>query len=315
MSTKRTVAQLGYSVSDDVLHAIDLLQHRYGATDYRDSGHTNTRPTWIFELPAFNAEVGVPMNKRDLSLYMRNRTLDGRKLTDLLSPEKVTKVYPRDGKPAQSIKDSSFLGPSKGNECVLLELERGDLEPLFEAFFAVQVSEPTYASSVAPHTSTPTLSAGDTSARVPIDAETFEALLDRRSEVGQAGELCAVQDEIERLKALGCSDPHCWVERVALTDVGRGYDIASTWPGHERYIEVKSSTSPTNGLFITDNERKVLTGLGARAWLYRVVVCKDGTSNLMVRLQDPMRFLPVAAFVPVVFRVNADSLMHATGKE
>ena len=66
MSSPRTIAQLGYPVSDDVLHVIDLLQNRYGAARYRDSGHTQGRPTWIFELPRYGAEVGVPMNRRDL---------------------------------------------------------------------------------------------------------------------------------------------------------------------------------------------------------------------------------------------------------
>lgn len=142
MATKRSIAQLSRTVSDDVRYAIDLLENRYGASNYRDSGHTVTRPTWIFELPRYGAEVGVPMNQRDLSLYMRNRTLDGRRLTDFLSPELVSKVYPRDGKPGRSIKDSCFLGAAAGNECVLLKLTRADLEPVFEAFFALPTPTP-----------------------------------------------------------------------------------------------------------------------------------------------------------------------------
>ena len=144
-----------------------------------------------------------------------------------------------------------------------------------------------------------------------MDAETFEALLERRSEIGQAGELLVVQDEIERLKNLGCGDAHRWVERVALTDVGRGYDIASTWPGQERYIEVKSTSSASNGLFITVNEREVMAGLGSRAWLYRAVVRMDGTGDVVARMRDPMRALAGDAFVPVVFRVDADAFRRA----
>lgn len=308
MATKRSIADLGHPVAADVLHAVELLQSRYGASNHRDSGHAES-PMWIFEFPA-GTEVGVRMNKRDLTVYMRNRTLDGRKLTELLSAAKVAKLYPRDGKPARSINDSPFLRPSVVNECVMLELERDDLEPLFEAFFAAPALAPTTTSPLAPLTSSPASPSG-MGARPPMDAETFEAMLERRSEVGQAGELLAVQHEIERLTALGCVDPHNWVERVALADVGRGYDIASTWPGHERYIEVKSSTSPNNGIFITKNEREVLAGLEARAWLYRVVVGKGGAGFVVTRLPDPMRALPDAAFVPVVFRVDAETLMRA----
>ena len=304
MPTKRKIEELGYAVADDVLYAIDLLQRRYGASDHRDSKHTKGRPTWIFELPAYGAEVGVPMNKRDLTLYMRNRTLDGRKLTDLLPSSKVTRLYPRDGKSAGSINNSSFLGPKSGNECVMLELERSDLEPLFELFFAIPA--PALAPTVPPPPSR--MPAG---AKPPMDAETFEALLERRSEIGQAGELFVVQDEIERLKRLGCGDPEHWVERVALADIGRGYDVASTWPGQERYIEVKSTSSASNGLFITDNERKVLEGLGLGAWLYRVVVKEGGIGDVMARVRDPMGVLAGDDFVPVVFRVDADAIRRA----
>ncbi|CAM8662060.1 Domain of unknown function DUF3883 [Comamonadaceae bacterium] len=317
MATNRTIAQLGYEVSEDVLHAIDLLQNLYGADNHRDSGHQDGkggRPTWIFELPRFNAEIGLPMNKRDLTLYMRNRTLDGRKLTDLIPPEKVSRVYPRDGEPARSIKDSAFLGTAKGNECVMLKLEREDLEPLLSMFFASspEVPQTLASNSASVSNSSGAPSGANASTRPPIDAEAFEELLERRSEVGQAGEMLAVQDELERLMRLDCPDPHSWVERVALSDVGRGYDIASTWPGHERYIEVKSTTSLKSGFFISSNERRVLSDLGGRAWIYRVLVRADGSGDVAVRLSDPMRALPEEAFQPVVFLVANDSLEHAS---
>lgn len=313
MVKRRTLSDLGYTVSADVLHAIELLQSEYGASSHRDSGHEaeeGGRPTWILELPRFDAEVGVPMNKRDLTLYMRNRTLDGRKLTDLLPADKVVNVYPRDGKPARSIKDSPFLGTAKGNESVRLRLERADLAPLFALFFAAPAPAATPALPVMPAASDPAPSAGP-AGRPPIDAEAFEAMLERRSEIGRAGELIAVKDELARLAALGCHEPDRWVERVALADVGRGYDIASTWLGHERCIEVKSSTSAGNAFFITENERRVLGGLGPKAWLYRVVVGFDGAGEVLARVCDPMGILAAAAFVPVVFRVDASALIQA----
>ena len=66
--------------------------------------------------------------------------------------------------------------------------------------------------------------------------------LDRRSELGRKGEEVAVRHEKDRLRALGCTSPDDYVEHVALEDVGWGYDIRSTWLGHERCIEVKTSS-------------------------------------------------------------------------
>lgn len=313
MATKRAIEHLGYEVSDDVVHAIELLKRLDAATEYRDSGHNlgkGGRPTWVFKLPRFGAEVGVPMNRRDLTLYMRNRTLDGRKLTDLLPNEKIAKVYPRDGKPARSIKDSPFLRPASGNECVMLALERGDLEPLFETFFAAPAS--TVGEVFSPAAQPPGASpSSGTTPRITMDAEAFAALLERRSEIGEAGELLVLQEELNRLAALGCTDPGRWVQRVALTDVGRGYDIESTWPGHGRCIEVKTATGKGNDFFLTENEIAVLTDLGPRAWLYRVVLQPDGSGEVVARIQDPMGWLPDTALVPVVFLVDAAALMHA----
>ena len=250
------------------------------------------------------------MNKQKLTLYMRNRTLDGRRLTDLLPPEKVVKVYPRDGKPARSIKDSSFLGIANGNESVMLQIGRGDLERVFDTFFAMSTARPT--SVPVPAEPSPMSSNGaEDGKRPPIDAEMFETMLERRSEVGAAGELLVVQDELDRLARVGCPEPHRWVKRVALDDVGLGYDIASTWPGQERFIEVKSSTSSSGALFITSNEKRVLAALGGRAWLYRVVLKADGTGEVIIRLQDPMAALPPEAFEPIVFQVGMAALRRA----
>jgi hypothetical protein len=311
MAVDRTIADLGYDIVSDVLYAIDLLEGRYGAPAYRDSNHTTRRPVWVFKTSVLEAEVGMPMNKRDLTLYMRSRTLDGRRLTDLLPPTKVVKLYPRDGNPAQSIIDSPFLGPSKSNECVRLDLERADLEPLFEMFFAVKAP----ASLLKP---SPTATASlpenpvEPIQRQPTDAQAFEALLERRSEIVQAGELLVLLDEIERLRSLGCPDPDKWVKQISDVDVGRGFDIESSWPGQERCIEVTTTTQAGNDFYLTENERRVLSSLSDKAWLYRVVLKPNGEGNVVARLQNPLGWLTVEALKPVVFRVEAGTLEHAT---
>lgn len=142
--------------------------------------------------------------------------------------------------------------------------------------------------------------------RHAMSLEDFQAQLDRRSETGEAGERVALEDELKRLRyaEVGCPDPERYVKHVALTDVGRGYDIESTWPGHERRIEVKSSTSSGNDILMSDNERTVLEGLGKKAWLYRVVVDAKGDGEVVLRLNDPMAQIPKENISTAVWRVR-----------
>lgn len=142
--------------------------------------------------------------------------------------------------------------------------------------------------------------------RQPMSIEEFQAQLDRRSEIGEAGERIALDREWQRLgsREVGCPDPKRYVEHVALTDVGRGYDIETTWPGHERCIEVKSSTSSGNDIFMSDNEKRVLTELGDRAWLYRVVVDANGDGEVVLRLNDPISKIPKENISTAVWRVR-----------
>ncbi len=98
---KRTVSELGYPIAAGVLHAIELLKKDFGATNYRDSGHTKTSPTWIFELPHYKTEIGVRMNKKAIGLYVKYRAPSGSYVRDLLRPDAIAKMYPRDGKPVR----------------------------------------------------------------------------------------------------------------------------------------------------------------------------------------------------------------------
>lgn len=155
--------------------------------------------------------------------------------------------------------------------------------------------------------SEPFSSIGAKSIRQPMSVEEFQAQLDRRSEIGEAGELIALKYERQRLgsKEVGCPDPECYVKHIALTDVGRGYDIETTWPGHERCIEVKSSTSSGNDIFMSDNEWTVLEALGKKAWLYRVIVNKNGgDGEVVLRLNDPISKIPKDNISTAVWRVR-----------
>ena len=300
---KRTLADLGYPVAAGVLRTIQLLEERYGASDYHDSGHTQTAPTWIFKLPRYrNAEVGVRMNKRDSTLYMRDRTCDGKRLRDLIPAGKVAKVYPRDGKPANSILNSAYLGPSASNEVLMLELEPDDVEAVLAAFFG-KVTENSGVSAAAEERPGADKTLAGNGIRAGLTEEDFASLLERRSETGRAGEMLVILDEMARLRACGCPRPEDYVKRVAESDVDCGYDVASTWPGEERCIEVKTTTRAGSDFFLTANERAVLGELGERAWIYRVEADGNHDGKIVARLNNPMRKIAEAQMTPVVWRV------------
>ncbi len=221
----------------------------------------------------------------------------------------IQKRYPADGKPAGSVSRAPYLAPTISNQLLKVNLPREDIQRVLDAYFGVPAGAE---SEVAPSTDADgPLESDATPRRRPnggISAEEFENQLDRKSEIGKAGELIAVLDELERLRSLGCPEPEKYVTRVALTDVGRGYDIESVWPGKERHIEVKSSTSPESDFFISDNERKTLAGLGNTAWLYRVHVQHEGLGMVTKRVQNPMKVIAEEAMSPVVWRVSASAL-------
>lgn len=302
---KRTLADLGYQVAAGVVNTIRLLEERYGASDYHDSGHTRTGPTWIFKLPRYdNAEVGLRMNKRDTTLYMRDRTCDGKRLRDLIPSSKVSKVYPRDGKPANSVLHSTYLRPSASNEVLMLELEPDDVEPVLAAFFGDR------SGSVAEVRRAPAPAKPQQGGHSGLTEEDFAALLERRSEVGRAGEGLVILDEQERLRNCGCPNSEDYVTRVAEADVGCGYDVESTWPGEERCIEVKTTNRAGSDFFLTANERAVLGDLGERAWLYRVVLDGNGSGAIVARLNDPISKITEALMTPVVWRLPGSIFDH-----
>lgn len=306
----RAIKDLGYEVFDDVLYTIELFQSRYDTKGYHDSGHTKGRPTWIYDFPHYGgAQVGIPLNKECLTLYLRDKTQSGPLLSEILPEGVIEKRYPADGKPAGSVGRAAYLAPSGGNRLLKVNLPREDVLRVLDAYFGVQTKPESQAASYSGAENP--ITRNSIPRRRPngaISAEEFENQLDRKSEIGKAGELIAVLDELERLRSRGCPEPEKYVNRVALTDIGRGYDIESVWPNEKRYIEVKSSTSLESDFYISDNERKTLAGLGDAAWLYRVHVLEGGQGTVTKRVQNPMNAIAEEAMSPVVWRVSASAL-------
>ena len=298
-------------IADDVRAAVSLLKTRYKAVLTHDSGHTATGPTWIFTLPhPSSAQVAVRMNMRDLSIYLRDKTHNGSPLEPLLKDlAEVKERYPNPARknPSNSLlrqEDAPYLRPSNLNRLLLIRPRPGSLEKILDIYLS-------HSSAVSPAVTTesvpvaPREFAGRQRAARIVSADELLAQLDQNAATGRAGEQTALTDELNRLRECGCPDPENHVEHVAQTDVGRGFDIAMTWPGEERCIEVKMSTAAGSDFFSTENERQVLGALGAKAWLYRVVLDADGSGIISDRIQDPIPRIPDDAMRPVVWRVDA----------
>ena len=254
----------------------------------------------------------IPFNKRDFSLYLRDLTRDHRRLTDILPLNQIIEKYPDNCDPIQSLKrgKSPYLKPGPCNRVLLVRLKRADLRRVLDAYLVLESSS----AAVTPPALTPApveLDIGSTTpavARRPVSAEQLLAQLDRNAETGLACEVIALKYELEKLHKCGCPIPKDYIKHIATEDVGAGYDIASTWPGEERCIEVKSTTCNGSDFFITENECQVLADLGDKAWLYRVIVSANGAGEVVARLQDPMNAIGAEHRSPVVWRVAGEAL-------
>lgn len=309
------------NVSDDIWNAIAVMEKRYGAVLTHDSGHdkksNEKATTWIFNFPKFgNAQIAVPMNQEKFSLLMRAETLDGQQLNDLMGDfAAVTQTYinPKKGVASSLLGPRApFLNPSPKNALLRVVPNPGSVERLLALYLGRADLGVEHKSEITPLPSLKSIDGESVKRhRQPITAEEFQRQLDRNSETGKAGELIVVLDELKRLQVCGCPDPTKFVARIAISDVGRGYDIDTTWPGEERCIEVKSTTRAGSDFFLTDNECQVLTSLGKKAWIYRVVLDSDGGGSVTERLQDPMAVIDASKLVPIVWRVASDALVAA----
>ncbi|CAN7147632.1 DUF3883 domain-containing protein [Paraburkholderia hospita] len=309
---KRALTHVGANIRQ----AISVLEARFGGVLTHDSGHGkytgDVATTWIFTFPRHHgAQVAVPMNKQKLVFLMRGKTLDEQALEPLIAD--IALVTHRYTNATQGVASSvlgrraPFLNPSVRNPLLRVIPQVEKVAQLLEIYLADKKGE-----GLAEHT-LPTVHDGESTAedrRIPLSAEEFERRQERNSEVGKLGELIAVQDELERLRQCGCHEPEKFVSRVAVSDVARGYDVESTWPGQERCIEVKASTQQDSDFYLTVNERRVLSELANRAWLYRVWVQEDGRGTVTARVSDPMRRINDSDFVPVVWRIQSSGLTN-----
>jgi Domain of unknown function (DUF3883) len=305
--SKRVLKNVGVNI----WRAVAEMEREFGAQLTHDSGHGKDdgekAATWIFTFPAFgNAQLGLRMNKNDLTLYVRDKTRDGSRLHALLPEGVVVKKGPytnRSKGVAASLLGAAapYLNPSEDNPILLVKVLSGGISELLRVYLGPLGADLVFPGAVCDDESLAVVPDID---RKMVSIEELQGRLELQADIGWRGEEVAMQFEMDRLKSLGCMQPSLWIKQVSLTDVGRGYDIESTWPGQERCIEVKTSAQASANFYLTQNESLVLKELGARAWLYRVHLDGSGLADSVQCMQDPMRILPESAFTPVVFRIT-----------
>ncbi|KUF39899.1 DUF3883 domain-containing protein [Comamonas kerstersii] len=309
----RDVEMLLQQAADKCVQAHRVLLER-GASVIHETGHGSSADAKGRKLPALTygfegtpAVVRMALTSSDkanqgmVTLYVRASSQSGQALCDRL-PEGVLlkETYaPGTAKPAASVLACTYMGPKHGHQALMLHVAPFALHALLDIYLDEMSAPARHAKPATPVTTSPLTA---TTARV-MDADMFQALLERRSEIGQQGEQVALQFEMARLRRMGCPDPERHVQLVAQSDVGRGYDIHTTY-GEERCIEVKSSPSPAATLYLSENERQVLTTLGDKAWLYRVALHADGCTGNVLAVQNPMSCLE-AHLEPVAYRIDA----------
>ena len=306
------------NVGSDIWKAIEVIEAMGGELTH-DSNHDPSAgeeaTTWIFTFPdRGSAQVAVPMNKQKLVVFMRERLPGGAVWTERAARSVVVeKRYTNSEKGVASSllgRHAPDLNPSGTSPLLRIKLDPTQVRDLLVAYLdrpgagsapatGVQAAAPE--SAPVPNPPTPPVLR---QARQVTAAELL-AQLDRNAETGQAGELVAVLYELQRLAVAGCPNPQAFVHRVSLTDVGRGYDIDSTWPGEERCIEVKSTTRRGSDIYLSANELEVLEALADKAWLYRVLVDADGSGSVIGQpIKNPVPALRTAGLTVAVWRAR-----------
>lgn len=259
--------------SPDVLAAVELLKE-YGADMTHESRKLGRQqentPVRVFTIPSLGgAQVALRMNKSKTTIYVRGTSVSGRDIeAELHSIGAVSKRYTgsEDYQAPSSLTGphALYLKPSKNNVLIKIDTAPGAFRKVFEAALG-PISSRSTSSSESRRTGPPR--------RTAVSLRTLLEQLDRRSDTGMRGEVIAIEYEQMRLQALTppCPSPNKYVRQTSIEDVSAGYDIESSWPGSERFIEVKATTTPGADFYLSENERQVLVGLGDQGWILSLI--------------------------------------------
>lgn len=272
--------------SPDAIAAAEWLKAVYGAVltweSRKEGKQQGDRPLRIYTLPN-GPQAAIRMNQNSPALYVRATSVTGDNIVDAIAAvTPIQRSYTGQEQydaPSSILSHAPYLKPAPTNALLRLNPAPGQYKRIFElALGQPREAQPSEASKPA----------GAPANRRPIDEEEFRRRQERNSETGRKGELVALAWERNRLAMLTppCPEPDRYAIPISADNVGAGYDILSTWPGEERYIEVKATMAAAPEFFMTENERLTLAGHGQRAWIYRVELGPGAT--IVTTFQDPV---------------------------
>jgi hypothetical protein len=123
-----------------------------------------------------------------------------------------------------------------------------------------------------------------------ITPETLKKKLDQQIINGIVGENIAYQYEFDRLIKNGSANPKKHITHTSKSFVNAGFDILTETSKETRYIEVKSTTTLDNTLFLSENEVETLRDLGEQSYLYLVKITdsKNGIGYVDKIINNPI---------------------------
>lgn len=148
-----------------------------------------------------------------------------------------------------------------------------------------------------------------------ISAAKLESILRAQKRIGKRAESIVIAHERERLRSLGRYFESELVSLISEKDVTAGYDIASfngEIPAveHDRFIEVKGSTSGEFCYYISENELHKAEKCGNKYWLYFVSFVNDKNNEEIIKIPNYFRHyqkIKAKAAKAVLWRVEEKS--------
>lgn len=114
--------------------------------------------------------------------------------------------------------------------------------------------------------------------RTSLSPEYLDAILKVQREIGDFAEDLCMEYETKRLNGMEKQIQANMIKQVSREDTSAGYDIASfngtsVSLAHDRFIEVKATSSSRIRFYWTKREREVATKLNVKYWLYIFTDC------------------------------------------
>ena len=127
--------------------------------------------------------------------------------------------------------------------------------------------------------------------KTKISAEELYDILEKQKDTGNKAEIATMQYEEKRLRNLGIKKEIInQIQRTSITDVEAGYDIASFEKGgieHDRFIEVKGTTSSTANFYWSENELDISKKKGDKYFVYIWINVGKPNQELFSMIKNP----------------------------